>query len=199
MRRARRVTAPIRNMIRRFRRRRSFGANVVVGSRLSIGEKSWLWAPRSLEIGNDVSIGSGVRIEVDGQIGDCALIANGVALVGRSDHDMHALGVPIRYAPWVGREPDRLSHPVTIGSDTWLGYGCIVLSGVTIGDSSVIGAGSVVVGDIPPNSIAVGTPARVVGLRFTEDDFARHWAALDRRGVRRLAPGRDSGNGRRRS
>jgi acetyltransferase-like isoleucine patch superfamily enzyme len=99
----------------------------------------------------------------------------------------------VRFASWVGRDPERLSQPVTIGADTWLGYGCTVLSGVTIGDSSVVGAGAVVVDDIPPNAIAVGSPARVVGERFAPTDFELHWAALAARGVRPLAPDKRAG------
>ena len=49
-----------------------------------------------------------------------------------------------------------------IGKNCWLGAGVIVLPGVTIGDNSVIGAGSVVTKDIPANVVAVGTPCRVL-------------------------------------
>ena len=51
---------------------------------------------------------------------------------------------------------------VIIGNNVWLGYGVIVLKGVTIGDNSVIGAGSVVTSAIPENSIAAGNPCRVI-------------------------------------
>jgi len=54
---------------------------------------------------------------------------------------------------------------IHIGRDAWLGYGCIVLDGVTIGDGAVIGAGSVVTGNIPDHVVAVGNPARVVKHR----------------------------------
>jgi len=52
--------------------------------------------------------------------------------------------------------------PVTIEEDCWLGTGAIVLPGVSIGRGSIIGAGAVVTKDIPPLSLAVGVPARVV-------------------------------------
>ena len=54
---------------------------------------------------------------------------------------------------------------VKIGSDVFVGYGCIVLPGVEIGDGALIGAGSVVTRDIPPMTIAVGNPARVIRPR----------------------------------
>ena len=52
--------------------------------------------------------------------------------------------------------------PVTIGNDVWIGSRVTILPGVTIGDGCVIGAGAVVAKDIPPYSVAVGNPARVV-------------------------------------
>ncbi len=52
--------------------------------------------------------------------------------------------------------------PIVIGNNVYIGYGCIVLPGVTIGDNVVIGAHSLVSKDIPSNSVAVGSPARVI-------------------------------------
>ncbi|TLM84582.1 acetyltransferase [Pseudarthrobacter sp. NamE2] len=144
-----------------------------------------MWAPRNLTVGRDVHLGSNVRIEVDGTIGDSVLVANSAGIVGRNDHATSEVGVPITETAWVGRAPDRLSHPVVIGSDVWIGYGAIVLSGVSIGDSTVIGAGAVVTRDIPANSIAVGSPARVIGHRFDADSFETHWALLTKLGYRR--------------
>ncbi len=54
------------------------------------------------------------------------------------------------------------AEPVTIGNSVWIGGSVTILPGVTIGDNVVIGAGSVVVKDIPSNSVAVGNPARVI-------------------------------------
>jgi len=54
------------------------------------------------------------------------------------------------------------SFSPTIGSDVWVGGGAIICPGVTIGDRSVIGAGSVVTRDIPADVFAAGNPARVV-------------------------------------
>lgn len=56
----------------------------------------------------------------------------------------------------------QYNMPVHIGSNCWLGAGVIVVPGVTIGDNVVIGAGSVVTKDIPSNTVAMGTPAKVV-------------------------------------
>lgn len=54
---------------------------------------------------------------------------------------------------------------IEIGDDAWLGYGVIVLDGARIGQGAVIGAGSVVIGEIPPGTIAVGSPAKVIRAR----------------------------------
>ena len=56
----------------------------------------------------------------------------------------------------------QFNIPVRIGKNVWIGAGALVLPGVTIGDHSVIGAGSVVTKDIPPNVVAVGNPCRVL-------------------------------------
>lgn len=58
---------------------------------------------------------------------------------------------------------------IVIEDDCWLGHGVTVLDGVTIGKGSVIGAGAVVTKDIPPFSVAVGTPARVIKSRIAQD------------------------------
>lgn len=60
---------------------------------------------------------------------------------------------------WTDREYGK---PITIGDNCWLGGNVTVCAGVTIGEGCVIGAGSVVVRDIPPNSLAVGNPCRVI-------------------------------------
>ena len=65
------------------------------------------------------------------------------------------------------------ARPVTIGSDCWFGANVVICPGVTIGDGCVIGAGSVVVKDIPPMSFAAGNPCRVIRT-LTEADSMRH-------------------------
>ena len=65
------------------------------------------------------------------------------------------------------------ARPVNIGSNIWFGANVVVCGGVTIGDNCVIGAGSVVIKDIPPNSFAAGNPCRVI-KEITEADSMIH-------------------------
>jgi acetyltransferase-like isoleucine patch superfamily enzyme len=73
----------------------------------------------------------------------------------RPDHGYEDLGLPISRQVM----PER---PVVVGAGSWLGYGTVVLPGARIGRHVVVGANSVVVGDLPDHCVAVGTPARVI-------------------------------------
>lgn len=64
-------------------------------------------------------------------------------------------------------------YNVIIGNDVWLGYNVCVKEGVSIGDGAVIGAKSLVTKDIPPYSIAVGIPAKVIRYRFTQEQIKK--------------------------
>ncbi|MDD3138280.1 MAG: CatB-related O-acetyltransferase [Lachnospiraceae bacterium] len=64
-------------------------------------------------------------------------------------------------------ETAKCKGPITLDDDVWLGYGVTVLSGVHIGRGSVIGAGSVIVKDVPDYSIVVGNPAKIVKKRYS--------------------------------
>ena len=113
----------------------------------------------SIVVGSNAFIGQYAVIYGQGgvTIGDHALISMHCRILS-SNHAIPASGVPIR------SQPDTLL-PTTIGTDVWLGAGVTVIGGVTIGDGCIVGAGSVVSRDLPPNSIALGVPARVVRSR----------------------------------
>lgn len=66
------------------------------------------------------------------------------------------------------------AYPITVGNNVWIGAGVHVMPGVTIGDNVVIGGGSVVVKDIPSNSVAVGNPCYVI-REITEEDEQTNW------------------------
>ena len=69
-------------------------------------------------------------------------------------------GQPI--APDLRRDVAQFNIPVRIGDNVWIGANSLALPGVTIGENSVIGAGSIVTKDIPANAVAVGNPCRVL-------------------------------------
>jgi acetyltransferase-like isoleucine patch superfamily enzyme len=112
----------------------------------------------SIEIGEDTGL-SGTVICAAKQvtIGKRCLMGADVMIFDTDFHNPEPEGR--RYAPvdW-----PRISAPVIIGDDVFIGTGSKVIKGVTIGEGSIIGAGSLVVGDIPPFSVAVGSPARVI-------------------------------------
>lgn len=143
------------------------------GQDIHVGKGTRFWAPVSVEIGDHVYIGKHVHIEANTTIGDYCLIANRVAFVGRRDHDFRVVGVPVRFSPWIGSQrkisPHRNERAV-IEADVWVGYGTIILTGVTVGRGAVIAAGSIVTRDIPPYKIAAGVPAMVIGDRFESAD-----------------------------
>lgn len=63
---------------------------------------------------------------------------------------------------------ERATRHTIIGNDTWIGHGAIIMPEVIVGDGSVIGSGSIVTKDVPAYSVVVGSPARVIKMRFPE-------------------------------
>ena len=89
------------------------------------------------------------------EIGDHVMFANG-CFVGDAAHRFDDPEQPV---PWQGFTS---KGPVRIGDNAWFGVNCVVTSGVTIGERCVIGANSVVTTDLPPRTIAAGSPAKVI-------------------------------------
>ncbi len=110
----------------------------------------------SLIIGDDFGMtGGAIVCEARITIGDRVTVGANTVI---ADTDFHPLDPVRRYeAPL-----DGATRPVVIEDDVFIGMQCLVLKGVTIGQGSVIGAGSVVTRDVPPHSIAAGNPARVL-------------------------------------
>ncbi len=162
-------------------RRYGVRKKVIVGPGLYLGLGAVLFAPRRLVVGRDVYIGRFCTIACDGEIGDYVMLADNVGVVGRYDHDHQCVGRPIRHAPWVG-DPDYRGAGkgmrTVIGDDVWIGFGAVVLSGVTIGRGAIVAAGSVVISDVQPYEIVAGNPARHVGRRFTDADITVHELAV---------------------
>lgn len=150
---------------------------------LHIGKGCRIWAPNFINIGKNVYIGKNVTIECNCNIGDYCLIANNVAFIGRNDHDFKAIGIPVRFAPWIGNAKSNNSceqheNIIMVGEDVWIGYGVIILTGVNIGKGAIIAAGSVVTRDVPNYAIIGGVPAKVISNRFTDEEIIKHEASV---------------------
>ena len=112
------------------------------------------WGGHHVHLGSNVYANAGLKLVDDTHIyiGDCTMLGPNVVLA--------AAGHPID--PELRAQAYQYNLPVRIGRNCWLGAGVIVMPGVTIGDNTVIGAGSVVTKDIPSGVVAVGNPCRVL-------------------------------------
>ena len=103
---------------------------VVLGRSVRIGPNCVLGGMAGITMGDHVRLSEGACVETGGL----------------------DIGGPLPYS--------HVAKPIVLGNGVWLGYRSTVLAGVTVGDGSVVGAGAVVTKDVPPNSIAVGCPAK---------------------------------------
>ncbi len=112
------------------------------------------WAGKNCHLGKEVYANFNLTLVDDTHIyiGDNTMLGPNVVIA--------TAGHPI--LPALREIGYQYNAPVKIGKNCWLGAGVIVLPGVTIGDNSVIGAGSVVTKDIPDNVVAVGNPCKVL-------------------------------------
>lgn len=117
----------------------SIGGRIKIGHTVMIGDFCNIYGQGGLTIGNYVLISAG-----------CRIVPN--------QHTFDSLDRPI------SRQPCK-AQGIAIADDVWIGANVVILDGVTIGQGVVVGAGSVVTRSIPPYSLAVGNPARVIRSR----------------------------------
>jgi acetyltransferase-like isoleucine patch superfamily enzyme len=121
-----------------------------------------------LTIGHSVYLGDGTVISVMDavSIGDGTLVAHGVQIFDNDSHPVDAADRMADFRKKLGHKLARPIHigraPIQIGRRCWLGMNSIVTKGVTIGDDTIVAAGSVVTKDLPAGVLAAGNPARVV-------------------------------------
>ncbi len=123
------------------------------------GETAWIEPPFHCDYGSNITLGKKVYFNFNCivldvchvEIGDHTLLGPAVQIYTAS----HPMDAQLRRSEEFGK-------PISIGSDVWIGGGAIICPGVTIGDRTVIGAGSVVTKDIPSGVFAAGNPCRVI-------------------------------------
>jgi acetyltransferase-like isoleucine patch superfamily enzyme len=131
-------------------------------------------------------------------IGRYVSIANEVVL-GGGRHPMEWVGMsPVFYEGSDSVKMKFSTHSrapikrVTVGHDVWIGRSAIVLSGVSIGNGAVVGAGAVVTRPVPAYAVVGGSPARIIKYRFSDAVIARliasDWWSMDDATLLRLGP-----------
>lgn len=136
--------------------------NVSTGSYVSIGANNLLLSTRAkIKIGDYVMLGPNVSIIT----GNHRIDVLEKRMYEVKDADK--------------RESD--DQNVTFAGDNWVGANSVILKGVMVGEGAVIAAGSLVNKDVPPYAIVGGVPAKVIKMRFTEDEIAEHKKLIEKR------------------
>lgn len=125
-----------------------------------VGESAWIETPAYFSYGCNTHIGHHFYSNFNLCIVDDSDVFIGNYVMFGPNVTLSVTGHPV----WgeYRRKGAQFSLPIHIGDDVWIGANVVVLPGVTIGNGSVIGAGSVVTHDIPDHVVAVGTPCRVL-------------------------------------
>ena len=136
------------------------------GDSIHIEPDFWCDYGRRIEVGENFYANHGLVILDAGKVtfGDNVFIAPGCGF--------HTSGYPIDFER--RNRGLEYAYPIFVGNNVWFGAGVQVMPGVSIGDNVVIGGGSIVVHDIPSNSVAVGNPCRVI-RKITDADKDRSW------------------------
>ncbi len=121
------------------------------------------WGLKNVHVGKNVVFNFNVCLVDDAEIfiGDDCLIGPGCHLI-TAQHPV---------CPAIRKNKLQYNKPVRLGRNVWLGAGAIILPGVTVGDNSVVAAGSVVTHDVPANVIVAGSPARILRQITERDDL----------------------------
>lgn len=112
------------------------------------------------------------------KVGAFCSIAGGVRIFLGGEHRVDWVTTFPFSTLWELGDHEYPGHPhtkgdVIIGNDVWIGNEALIMSGVRVGDGAVIGARAVVTRDVPPYAIVVGNPARIVRLRFAQEQIDR--------------------------
>ena len=126
------------------------GGRIEIGDYCFLGAGSRIWSGDHIKVGNRVLIAHNVNITDN--------ISHPVDAGERHEHYKAILqgGFP-------KTSPGTKDKAVSIGDDVWIGFNAVIMKGVTIGEKSIIGAGAMVLHDVPPYTIVGGNPAKVIG------------------------------------
>ena len=142
---------------------------VVHGKNVHVQTDSKFFSPhRKTKFGNNIGIGHFCIFNTDLEVGDDVLFGDHVGVIARDAHLIDCVGTSVFFAP----RGDK--YEVVIGSDVWIGFGAIILSGVRIGKGAIVAAGSVVAKDVPEYAVVAGVPAEVIRMRFSPNEIAAH-------------------------
>lgn len=125
-----------------------------------VGENCYIEPPLHANWGLNTHLGNNVYANFNLTLVDDAEIFIGDSVMIGPNVVIATAGHPVN--PELRLKVAQFNIPVHIEKNVWIGAGAIILPGVTVGENSVIGAGSVVTKDIPPNVVAVGNPCRVL-------------------------------------
>lgn len=128
---------------------------------------AWIQPPFFCDYGTNITLGSKVFFNFNCVVLDVMAVTIGSNVLFGPGVQIYTATHPMEAS--IRRQWLEYAKPITIGSDVWVGGGAIICPGVTIGDRTVIGAGSVVTRDIPADVFAAGNPCRVIrGITETE-------------------------------
>ena len=128
--------------------------------------------PFYCDYGYNIDLGDNFYSNHNLVILDCAKVSIGNNVLIGPNVGIYTAGHPLHYEHRI--QEYEYAFPITIGDNVWIGGHVVILPGVTIGDNSVIGSGSVVTKDIPANVVAVGNPCKVIKT-ITEKDKAFYY------------------------
>src|SRR5689334_21555713 len=134
------------------------------------GEGLWLQPPFYCDYGYNIKLGEKVFFNFNCVVLDVAQVTIGSRTLFGPNVQIYTATHPIDHK--IRASGLEFAKPITIGEDVWVGGSAVICPGVTIGDRSVIGAGSVVTRDIPADVFAAGNPCRVI-RQLTEGEQAQ--------------------------